>query len=619
MVGFILRIWGIGSKGLAYDEAATALMARATLLEIIEFHWVAAFEHPPLWQLVMHLWSNIFGQSESALRFLPAVAGTLVVFLTWLWVRKLWPDNKLIGLFSAGFVATSPVLVLYSQEARMYSLVLLLAILSLMLTSEIVISIRVMVIIVFVVVNWFMIGFHYYSLLLVVIEGIFLSGIGLLFLRSGRFVIWSICSIFVSLVPIVLWMSFSPGFRDTLSVVTGGAGVPGTTDTVLYIRNIWQDLSFGAIRWQPDAAKWGVSLIPFVLLGLVTSLSKSYRRDAIPWGWLLAMCLFAPLLSSLILSDSLASRYILYVVPIIYIFIAYGIVWLGDRFLVVGLLGVLVVLVVSVLGLSYYHGPYLKSQYREMAAHLQSYRGSTEGVMLYAPRQHLLAKYYLPDDWDYYTAPHVELPEHWPFTAPPIVPEDMDDRIQNYLRVHPALWLVVTAENEVDPGEFIPKYLTAVSYDAGCDDWLDVQLCKYISPHANKPEFNISLNQPINDELVLRDAKLSIYGDQDDARHYILTNLNWFAIHKPSVNYRVTLRLLDENENILSQRDRFPIGNLLPPTTWEQGKETNGYMALPIPDVLPSGMYRVVVGIYDPSSGELFGDILTLLDIPLSL
>ena len=89
LLAFALRLWALDTKGLAYDEAATALMARATPLEIIQFHWNASFEHPPFWQLLMHFWSNGAGQSEFALRFLPALAGTLMIPLVWQLIQRL--------------------------------------------------------------------------------------------------------------------------------------------------------------------------------------------------------------------------------------------------------------------------------------------------------------------------------------------------------------------------------------------------------------------------------------------------------------------------------------------------------------------------------------------------
>ena len=82
LLGAALRLWRLGELGLSYDEAATALMARATPSEIIVFHWTAGFEHPPLWQLLVHGWSLVAGQNEFALRYLPALAGILVIPLS---------------------------------------------------------------------------------------------------------------------------------------------------------------------------------------------------------------------------------------------------------------------------------------------------------------------------------------------------------------------------------------------------------------------------------------------------------------------------------------------------------------------------------------------------------
>ena len=67
----------------------------------------------------------------------------------------------------------------------------------------------------------------------------------------------------------------------------------------------------------------------------------------------------------------------------------------------------------------------------------------------------------------------------------------------------------------------------------------------------------------------------------------------------------MTLRLLDATGNVISQRDDYPIGPLLPPSTWNAKDEKPGYLALPLPEQLATGAYRVVVGLYDPSSAAL--------------
>lgn len=88
--------------------------------------------------------------------------------------------------------------------------------------------------------------------------------------------------------------------------------------------------------------------------------------------------------------------------------------------------------------------------------------------------------------------------------------------------------------------------------------------------------------------------------------------LDWLAEQKPTVDFRATLRLLDESGNVVVQRDEFPIGTLLPPTTWNAGDAKPGYMVLPLPETLPAGEYTVTVGVYNPVTGAQVGDFVAL-------
>lgn len=615
LVGLALRLWGLGDKGLAYDEAATALMARATPAEIIAFHWDAAFEHPPLWQLTMHLWSLLFGQREAMLRLLPALAGAAAIPLTWWWVRRLWPAERAWRWWAAALVALSPTLVLYSQEARMYTLVVLLALLSLITLHALAMRPRAATILVFAVVAWLLTGFHYYAMLLIGGEALFLAILGIRRRAWGDALRW-LAAVALALAPIALWMALAPGFRATLAVVTGGGG--GTPLAVLgALGDFWRDLFFGAIRWQPEIAVSSYLVAPLVLIGLAATVLPEARRfrterAATPWSWLVALVALAPLLSSALFFPTLAARYLLFVLPAFYVLAAAGIVWLGRQQLALGLAGAGLALVVAWLGLSHYFGPYVKSEYREMAAFLRANRQPEEAVMLYAPRQHLLTRYYLPELTDFVTAPPVELPSYWPATAPAVVPEAMDDGLRDLMRTHPALWLVVTAEDEVDRGEFVPKFLTAIAYKETCWSWLDVDLCRFVSPHFLTPEQRSAPGATFGDDLQLTGAAIMTPAEHPLDQAYRFIQLDWLATRKPALDYRVTLRLVDNDGAVVAQRDEFPIGALLPPTTWNAGDAKPGYMALPLPADLPPGIYRVVAGVYDPATGAAVGDFVEL-------
>lgn len=137
LFAFALRVHALDAKGLSYDEAATALMARATPGEIIAFHWRAAFEHPPVWQLLMHGWSHLVGQSEFALRYLSVLAGTLLIPLLYQLARRLTARHTPLPSHHSPFAihnslliltTLAPILIYYSQEARMYSLVVTVAV-----------------------------------------------------------------------------------------------------------------------------------------------------------------------------------------------------------------------------------------------------------------------------------------------------------------------------------------------------------------------------------------------------------------------------------------------------------------------------------------------------------
>ena len=228
LFAFALRLWLLDDQGLAYDEAATALMARATPAAIIDFHWRAAFEHPPFWQLIMHYWSLGFGQSEFALRLLSVLAGVVALPLVWQLVRRLGLASW-TALTAVLLTTTAPVLVYYSQEARMYTLVGALALASVLLTQQLATAPTAGTVGAYLLVNWAMLGLHYYSVLLIGAEGCFLL-CWLLWQRLPvRYWLWHGVALLMTLTPLALWMAFAPGFRDTATIVLSGSDGPQPT------------------------------------------------------------------------------------------------------------------------------------------------------------------------------------------------------------------------------------------------------------------------------------------------------------------------------------------------------------------------------------------------------
>ncbi|MEK7127563.1 MAG: glycosyltransferase family 39 protein [Patescibacteria group bacterium] len=111
ILGFILRLINL-NQSLWLDEAITAITVKnLPLLDIIPKFSLGDF-HPPLYYLILKLWTNVFGYSEIALRMPSVIFGVLTVFFIY----------KLGGKKAALFMALNPLAIYYSQEARMYGL-----------------------------------------------------------------------------------------------------------------------------------------------------------------------------------------------------------------------------------------------------------------------------------------------------------------------------------------------------------------------------------------------------------------------------------------------------------------------------------------------------------------
>ena len=146
--------------------------------------------------------------------------------------------------------------------------------------------------------NAIMMGFHYYAALLLVVEGLyFLIALSLWPETRRHWRKWA-AALALSALPLLLWMGFSPGFHMTLRSVLETSGAE-RTPILIFLDELWLDLSFGAIRWQPDWAWIGYLMVPFLLLGLVDGL---WLRRGDRWsrlsGWFVTLLLVVPILFS---------------------------------------------------------------------------------------------------------------------------------------------------------------------------------------------------------------------------------------------------------------------------------------------------------------------------------
>jgi len=116
-LAFLIRLVSL-SQSLWLDEATTAKVIHAYTYANLITQFSPFDFHPPLYYLFMKWWSSFFGYSEIALR-MPSVLFSLLAGFAVYKIGVLLKDKK-TGFWAMLFFLFNPLIIYYSQEARMY-------------------------------------------------------------------------------------------------------------------------------------------------------------------------------------------------------------------------------------------------------------------------------------------------------------------------------------------------------------------------------------------------------------------------------------------------------------------------------------------------------------------
>lgn len=311
-----LRLSDLGTQGFWLDEIGQIGIAMHPLSDIatnIQYHL-----SPPLDYFITHL-MLLISHSEFWLRIPAAISGILLVIVVYL-IGKTAHDEKL-GILASLLVAFSPVLYVYSQELRMYSLFCLLSATSVLVLMKVTNKLTWGL---FILISLLGLYTHYFYFFVLFTE--LVLAVNYLPFRKKN-ISYVVTCFLICLIAFVPWLPYLIYQYNSLNA--------GNLDYALQpnLKYFTQVLGTFPAWWQLSFKYWyKIGLPHFYFFGLVVGLFFSFKKSTNDMK-ILALYFLLPLLSIFLFSfykQIASARNMLFLMPIYYIIIAYGYLRLYD-------------------------------------------------------------------------------------------------------------------------------------------------------------------------------------------------------------------------------------------------------------------------------------------------
>ena len=169
LAGTVLRFYQIDEWSIWVDESWSMKFADLSFIDYFTGEYGDV--HPPFYYILLKWWMLVFGNSEIAIRSLSAVSGCLSIVIIYIVGRLLF--NRNTGLVSAFILALAVFHIQYSQNARMYELLSLLAILSYYFLIKLTVKTDIRISTGYVIFTILLIYTHFAGLFLVIAQNVY--------------------------------------------------------------------------------------------------------------------------------------------------------------------------------------------------------------------------------------------------------------------------------------------------------------------------------------------------------------------------------------------------------------------------------------------------------------
>lgn len=639
LCAFAVRLYRLDAQSLWYDEGVTVEVARRGLADLTR--WTAGDIQPPLYYYVVAGWGRLAGWSEWSVRFPSVFFGTLLVPLLAAITIAL-TRRRVAGLLAAALAAFHPLLLYYSQEARMYTMLTALGVLLgyLIIHGESAIRRRALYWGVYVLVATAAAYTHYFAFfLLVALAVAYLADQLFLLRRSGTAPANADADLPSTLMrrPIAgfllanlaVLLLYLPWFTALVTRLAEDASYwQGELKLVEALRHVAISFTSGETVLEQEATRL---LIPYAVLTALSLVALMLRRAVQPRTILYAlMWLSVPVLAVLLLASNVPKfnpRYVMIALPGLLLIWSAGLTalfrlrawdWasiLASPFRSLPSLLSLLMLALLLTGFGYadrnwfVNPAFTKSEWRQLSQYIRSRIQTQPGaadqslIVLVSGHAWPIWNYYAPD------LPPLRLPDLEILDVNAVLDIGASaGPLARALQGHPDVWLVQWQDKVVDPMGVVPLQLGLAGQEEETEEeFWQIDLRHYTQVNAAKilagPTALLPNSINFGNQVYLVESQIADNGDL----------LLFWKLHPdlpvPLADLHITGQTFtDDGLPFARLQDRRLAGYDYPSFRWRPDQINLGRIPAAEwagPGALP-GPYRIRIVVYD-ANGDLTG------------
>ncbi len=593
LLAFALRLYHLDTQSFWSDEGLTLRYATLSPAEALQALTASGFQSP-LYFLSLHYWLALGGDSDFAVRFLSALFSTLAVPLLYCLGRALF-DSR-VGLWAALVMAVNPFQVKYAQEARMYALALCLSLGSVLLFVTALRSqtqstrpLRCLALwkcqapmilwAAYALVTALCIYTHYYAFLVPLFEGVFFV------------VSWRRCRNLTTCwlaSQAMIFLLYLPWLPNALRL-TSAAGWQKPTDPFSLPWRLLKSYSLSYTVPSPWSALLALGFLLLFILGLYALHTHSSRPGSALFSLLYLLVPLVVVWGVVFGGRGFLEKYLMVVTPAYYLMLGLGLAFLKKGRWPLALVGLCFVGTANACALHnyYFDSRYHNPDYRATANHIEIYEQPGDAILCDGLDPWVVF-------WHYYQG---ELPA---YKAPRPVDQTgqaVNDLLSGIVARHDRLWLALYFH---PPGQ-VEHWLDTHGFQVYREDFNGVNLYLYSTPEVADTKVRQPATMQAEKEIELVGYRL--FPQPVVSGEIAHLTLIWQTQRAVAGNYKVSVRLTDEQGHLYAVTDRQPVDGFYPTSSWRRGAEIEDHYGLLIPPGARPGQYPVEVIMYDPGTG----------------